>query len=113
MYLDQHKSASLHRRAISMLYLCPRTKRGAGRGALGCLMLWPVLVLGAECAAIDLQQRMRAWFRAQRRLGFRNLIVLEELVAVLWKARADPRADVGDSDWRQVISQPQFDVFRL
>ncbi|KAH6622244.1 fungal Zn binuclear cluster domain-containing protein [Boeremia exigua] len=77
-----------------------------GQGALGCLMLWPVLVLGAECEGAELQQRMRAWFLAQRPLGFRNLVVLEDLVATVWKAEKG-------TSWRQVIEQPQFDVFRL
>lgn len=85
----------------------------AGQGALGCLMLWPVLVLGAECGAPDVQKRMRAWFRAQRRLGFRNLVVLENLVATMWSSRADAGADARDLDWREVIAQARFDVFRL
>lgn len=85
----------------------------AGHGTLGCLMLWPVLVLGAECGAPDVQKRMRAWFQAQRRLGFRNLVVLEDLVATVWRARADSSADAMETDWRQVIAQTRFDVFRL
>jgi hypothetical protein len=85
----------------------------AGQGALGCLMLWPVLVLGAECGTPDVQRRMKAWFEAQRRLGFRNLVVLEDLVVTIWKARTDPSADVRDADWRRVIAKTQFDVFRL
>jgi hypothetical protein len=84
-----------------------------GCGKLGCLMLWPVLVLGAECGTPDVQNRMQAWFKAQRRLGFRNLVVLEELVTTVWKARVDPSADVRDADWRQVIEKARFDVFRL
>ena len=84
-----------------------------GQGALGCLMLWPVIVLGAECDGPERQQRMRAWFQAQSRLGFRNLVVLEDLVATVWRARANPSADKRDADWRQVIAQAQFDVFRL
>lgn len=84
-----------------------------GQGALGCLMLWPVLVLGAECDNVDVQQRMRAYFQAQRRLGFRNLVVLEDLVTTVWRARADPNADNVDADWRHVIAQSQYDVFRL
>jgi hypothetical protein len=85
----------------------------AGQGALGCPMLWPVLVLGAECSRPALQQRMRTWFRAQRRLGFRNLVVLEDLVATVWRARADAGANETNVDWRQFIAQAQFDVFRL
>ncbi|KAK3337800.1 hypothetical protein B0T19DRAFT_413539 [Cercophora scortea] len=80
-----------------------------GKGELGCMMLWPVLVLGAECATASLQQRMRAWFQGQRRLGFRNLIVLEELVVAVWRAR-DGGEEAG---WRGLIVQPRFDVFRL
>jgi hypothetical protein len=84
-----------------------------GQGKLGCLMLWPVLVLGAECSAPEVQRRMRAWFHAQRRLGFRNLVVLEDIVATVWKARSSSSANVEDADWRQVIAKAQFDVFRL
>lgn len=85
----------------------------AGQGALGCLMLWPVLILGAECGGSALQQRMRDWFQAQRRLGFRNLVVLEDLVATVWRARAAPGANETDADWRRFIAQARYDVFRL
>jgi hypothetical protein len=84
-----------------------------GQGKLGCLMLWPVLVLGAECSAPEVQRRMRNWFHAQRSLGFRNLVVLEDIVASVWKARSNLSASVEDADWRQVIAKAQFDVFRL
>lgn len=84
-----------------------------GQGSLGCLMLWPVLVLGAECDGAERQQRMLAWFQAQRRLGFRNLVILEDLVATVWRAKANPSAKVEERDWRHVIAQAQFDVFRL
>ena len=84
-----------------------------GQGTLGCLMLWPALVLGAECDGPERQQRMRSWFQAQRRLGFRNLVVLEDLIATVWRARSDSTAVKEDADWRRVIAQPQFDVFRL
>lgn len=85
----------------------------AGRGTLGCLMLWPVLVLGAECGTSDAQKRIQTWFQAQRRLGFRNLVILEDLVVTVWKARANSSGGASDVDWRQVITQSQFDVFRL
>ncbi|KAF2630263.1 hypothetical protein BU25DRAFT_429338 [Macroventuria anomochaeta] len=84
-----------------------------GQGKLGCLMLWPVLVLGAECDGPKVQQRMRAWFQAQRWLGFRNLVVLEDLVATVWKARASPGTNAREGDWREAIPQTRFDVFRL
>jgi hypothetical protein len=84
-----------------------------GQGKLGCLMLWPVLVLGAECSAPDVRKRMSMWFYAQRSLGFRNLIVLEDIVAAVWKARSDPHSGAKDADWRQIIARAQFDVFRL
>jgi hypothetical protein len=76
-------------------------------------MLWPVLVLGAECGGLETQGRMRDWFRAQRQLGFRNLVVLEDLVTTVWRTRTDSSVNKSDADWQQVISQPQFDVFRL
>jgi len=84
-----------------------------GKGELGCMMVWPVLVLGAECDSRDVQQRMRAWFRNHRKLGFRNLVVLEELVDTVWRARTDSAADVSNIDWRDIIVLAQFDVLRL
>lgn len=85
----------------------------AGSGKLGCMMLWPALVLGAECNTPGSQRRMRAWFQSQGKLGFRNLVVLEDLITSLWSARADPKAQVKEVDWRDMIAQPRFDVFRL
>lgn len=84
-----------------------------GKGKLGCMMLWPALVLGAECNTANSQRRMRAWFQSQRKLGFRNLVVLENLVTSLWSARAGPDVQEKEADWRDMISQPRFDVFRL
>lgn len=84
-----------------------------GKGKLGCMMLWPALVLGAECNTANSQRRMRAWFQSQRKLGFRNLVVLEDLITSLWSARAGPHAQGEEVDWRDMISQPRFDVFRL
>lgn len=84
-----------------------------GKGKLGCMMLWPALVLGAECSTASSQRRMRAWFQSQRKLGFRNLVVLEDLITSLWSARARPQAQGEEVDWRDMISQPRFDVFRL
>lgn len=85
----------------------------AGKGKLGCMMLWPALVLGAECNTAGSQRQMRAWFHSQRKLGFRNLVVLEDLITSLWSARADPGARVKEVDWRDMIAQQRFDVFRL
>lgn len=84
-----------------------------GKGKLGCMMLWPALVLGAECNTPSSRQRMRAWFQSQRKLGFRNLVVLEDLITSLWSARAGPDGQEREVDWRDMISQPRFDVFRL
>lgn len=85
----------------------------AGRGTLGCMMLWPALVLGAECNTASSQRRMRAWFQSQRKLGFRNLVVLEDLVTSLWSARSDFGSEGKEVDWRDMIAHPRFDVFRL
>ncbi|KAK8066797.1 hypothetical protein PG997_013544 [Apiospora hydei] len=94
-----------------------------GKGELGCMMLWPVLVLGAECDEPNVQQRIRAWFRGQKKLGFRNLVVLEDLIAHVWQMRAanasisgggnDGQGKQVDVDWRETIALPRFDVFRL
>lgn len=84
-----------------------------GQRKLGCLMLWPVLVLGAECGTPDVQERMRVWLQSQRKLGFRNLVVLEDIISTVWLAREDPQADAIDIDWKHIISRAQFDVFRL
>lgn len=84
-----------------------------GKGELGCMMMWPALVLGAECNTVNSQRRMRTWFQSQRKLGFRNLVVLEDLITSLWSARAVPDAEEKEADWRDMISQPRFDVFRL
>ncbi|KAK8100074.1 fungal-specific transcription factor domain-containing protein [Apiospora kogelbergensis] len=97
-----------------------------GKGELGCMMLWPVLVLGAECNEPTVQQRLRAWFRGQKKLGFRNLVVLEDLIAHVWQTRTanssgscvssnshGGQQEKTDVDWREIIALPRFDVFRL
>lgn len=84
-----------------------------GKGELGCMMLWPVLVIGAECGTTETRRRMRAWFDAQRKLGFRNLVVLEDLIATVWGSRDAASAEQTNVDWRHLILLPKFDVFRL
>lgn len=94
---------------------------GKKEGELGCMMLWPVLVLGAECDKPAVQQRIRAWFQGQKKLGFRNLVVLEDLISHVWQLRSagnsshdkDAREAAADVDWREIIALPRFDVFRL
>ena len=84
-----------------------------GKGELGCMMLWPVLVIGAECGTAETRRRMRAWFNAQRKLGFRNLVVLEDLIATVWQSRDTVSNERANIDWRRLILLPKFDVFRL
>lgn len=85
----------------------------AGKGELGCMMLWPVVVLGAECAKSAMQSRMQAWFKNQRKLGFRNSVVLQEMIESIWAARKTATGGGRHVDWRDIIILPQFDVFRL
>lgn len=97
--------------------------RTGKKGGLGCMMLWPVLVLGTECDEPAVQQRIRAWFRGQKKLGFRNLVVLEDLILHVWRLRsagnsshnnnAQQEEAAADVDWREIIALPRFDVFRL
>lgn len=84
-----------------------------GKGELGCMMLWPVVVLSAECGDITWQGRMKVWFKNQRKLGLRNLVVLEEMIESIWTARKTSLGSGRDIDWRDIIILPQFDVFRL
>lgn len=85
-------------------------ERAGGEDELGCIMLWPALVLGAECGGDKEQGRMRAWFQGQRRLGFRNVVVLEELVEMVWKCR---KGSAAVADWWEVVDEARFDIFRL
>ncbi|KAK2592589.1 arginine metabolism regulation protein II [Conoideocrella luteorostrata] len=84
-----------------------------GKGELGNMMLWPVVVLGAECGLPAMQNQMRLWFKNQRKLGFRNVVVLEEMIESIWTARKSSARSGRDIDWRDMIVQPHFDVFRL
>lgn len=85
-------------------------ERSGGEDELGCIMLWPALVLGAECAADKEQRRMRAWFQGQRRLGFRNVVVLKELVETVWECR---QKGSHVADWWDIVEEARFDIFRL
>lgn len=80
------------------------------QGSAGHVMMWPALVLGAESGTLELQNRMKSWFRKKQRLGFRNVVVLEDLARSLWDRRAK-----GDSDarWENLIVEGGFDAFRL
>ncbi|KAJ1323930.1 fungal specific transcription factor domain-containing protein [Microdochium nivale] len=103
-------------------------------GEAGSVMMWPALVLAAECGGAEdedvggqgaagkqgLQERMLAWFGAKRKFGFKNVEVLQELVQTLWAARRAARKgeDGGDEvrgalGWQEMIREERFDVFRL
>lgn len=90
-------------------------ERYAASGELGCVMLWPALILGSESATSCTQTRVSSWFQSQRRLGFRNLVVLEELIKAVWASRLDGGAYCQDIGWKKLtsLSPAQFDVFRL
>ncbi|KAH8197701.1 hypothetical protein TruAng_008118 [Truncatella angustata] len=82
----------------------------ATKGTSGSVMMWAPLVLGAECSTTDQQRRMRSWFAIKRRLGFRNIIILEEMIYDIWEKRA--RGDE-QTTWQDLIVKDRFDVFRL
>jgi hypothetical protein len=82
----------------------------ATQDTAGSVMMWAPLVLGAACCGPALQRRISAWFQKKRRLGMRNVAVIEDMIKDLWDKRA--RGDV-DVDWQHLIAQEQFNVFRL
>lgn len=76
----------------------------------GSVMMWAPLVLGAECSDPNLQRRMSIWSQKKQRLGMRNVSVIDDMIKDLWEKRA--LGDV-DTKWQHLISQKEFDVFRL
>ncbi|RFU30681.1 hypothetical protein B7463_g5663, partial [Scytalidium lignicola] len=80
------------------------------KGSSGSMIMWPTLILGAECASLGLQDRMRLWFKSKKDLGFRNVIVIDELINMLWSRRACGNSDI---TWQDLINTDHFDVFRL
>lgn len=76
----------------------------------GSVMMWAPLVLGAECSNPSLQRRMSTWFQKKRRLGMRNVSVIDDMIKDLWEKRARGESDV---NWQHLIVQKEFDVFRL
>lgn len=53
-----------------------------------CGILWPSLILAADCGTRELQNRMRSWFQCKQRLGLRSINYLHERVNLLWAYRA-------------------------
>lgn len=92
-------------------------------GTAGSVMMWPALVLGAECMGKDLRGRMRRWLEGKMKLGFKNVAMLKALIETVWAARdaADcERTDAAGGEgermlqgWQDLIREPRFDVFRL
>ncbi|KXJ87574.1 fungal-specific transcription factor domain-domain-containing protein, partial [Microdochium bolleyi] len=96
-------------------------------GEAGSVMMWPALVLAAECGEEQgLQSRMLAWFEAKSKFGFRNVVVLQELVQTLWAMRRGRERegegtagdggnadDAGELRWQEMMCEEKFDVFRL
>lgn len=76
----------------------------------GSVMMWAPLILGAECNDPGLQRRISAWFQKKRRLGMRNVSIIDNMIKDIWDKRA--RGDI-DNDWHYLMSQKKFDVFRL
>ncbi|CAI4213601.1 unnamed protein product [Parascedosporium putredinis] len=80
------------------------------KGSAGSIMMWPALVLSAECGDASLQKRVLGWFGQKQKLGFRNLAIVKDMVRELWDRRAKGEEAL---DWRDLINEERFDVFRL
>ncbi|PKS10111.1 hypothetical protein jhhlp_001861 [Lomentospora prolificans] len=80
------------------------------KGEAGSIMMWPALILAAECGTPELQARVLAWFRQKQKLGFRNLVVVRDMVKELWERREHGDVHV---NWKDLVAEERFDVFRL
>jgi hypothetical protein len=78
-------------------------------GSTGCGILWPSLVLAADCGTRELQNRMRCWFQCKQRLGLRSINFLHERVNMLWGYRASG-AESLNVTWHDFEIGVKFDV---
>lgn len=81
-----------------------------GEGEAGSIMMWPAIVIASECGTSALQARVLSWFHVRQKLGFRNLVVLKNMVKELWQRRENGGMQ---TSWQDIITEDQFDVFRL
>lgn len=92
-------------------------------GTAGSVMMWPALVLGAECAGEGRRGRMRRWLEGKMKLGFKNVAMLKALIETVWATRDAAGCDRAETaggenervlpGWQGLICEPRFDVFRL
>lgn len=78
-------------------------------GLAGCGILWPSLVLAAECGTDELQNRMRCWFQCKQQLGLRSITLLHERVKMLWAYRGSA-AGLVNVTWHDFETGVEFDV---
>ncbi|KAB5549604.1 fungal-specific transcription factor domain-containing protein [Coniochaeta sp. 2T2.1] len=83
-----------------------------GNAHLGCMTMWPALVIASEASSPDQQLRMSSWFITKRQLGLRSQQTFLEAMNTLWLKRAQSD-EPSEIRWKDIIEEERYDVFRL
>ncbi|KID73924.1 Fungal Zn binuclear cluster domain containing protein, partial [Metarhizium brunneum ARSEF 3297] len=76
----------------------------------GCILLWPCLVIAAECGSAYMKARALEWFKRKRRHGFASVDTGADILANYWKWRDENPDEASRTTWQEFVRGTEDDV---
>lgn len=84
-----------------------------GGGCNGCILLWPCLVIAAECKSPCIRARILAWFGLKRRHGFKSVDLGPDILASYWNFKDQDSEKSLYTSWQAFIKGTKHDIVPL
>ena len=84
-----------------------------GAGTNGCILLWPCLVIAAECKSSYTRARALAWFGLKKRHGFKNVDQGSDILTSYWEFKDKNPEKALYTSWQTFIKETQNDIVPL
>lgn len=76
----------------------------------GCILLWPCLVIAAECGPSCMKARALEWFKRKRRHGFASVDTGASILTNYWKWRDENPDEASRTTWQEFVRGTEDDV---
>lgn len=76
----------------------------------GCVLLWPCLVIAAECGSSCIKARALEWFKLKRRHGFASVDTGANILTNYWKWRDENPDKAAGTTWQEFVRGTEDDV---
>ena len=74
------------------------------------LLLWPCLVITAECVSTCMKARALAWFGLKKRHGFKSVDMASGILADYWRWRDNNYEQALSTNWQGFVNNTYQDI---